>query len=123
MEILIESEALKFMLHACKSTYPNEFAGFLREKDNVITEILLGPGTLFGKTGSIINKWLLPIDPSICGTVHSHPSSNITPSPSDLRYFSTFGKYHCIVGYPYTRDSLQFYSKKGTPLDYKVVDW
>lgn len=123
MEIQIEDETLEFLLHACRSTHPDEFAGFLREQKGVITEILLVPGTIFGKTGSIVNYWNLPIDSSVKGTAHSHPSSNVTPSPSDLRFFSSFGKYHAIVGFPYTKQSIQFYARDGSKLSHKVVRW
>ncbi len=121
MEVLIERETVEFLLHACRSTHPDEFAGFFREKKGVITEILFAPGALFGREGSIINLWTLPLDASICGTVHSHPSSNVSPSPSDLRFFSIYGKYHAIVGFPYTEFTIQFYSRKGDPLEHRVV--
>jgi proteasome lid subunit RPN8/RPN11 len=121
MEVLIEGETLKFILHACRSTHPDEFAGFLREANGAVSEVLLAPGTVFGREGSLINRWMLPLDASITGTVHSHPSSNVTPSLSDLRFFSTFGKYHAIVGFPYTELTIQFYSRMGTTLDHKVV--
>ncbi|MBU7016885.1 MAG: Mov34/MPN/PAD-1 family protein [Theionarchaea archaeon] len=121
MEVHIEGETLQFILQACRSTHPDEFAGFLREAKGIITEVLLAPGTIFGREGSIINRWMLPLDSSICGTVHSHPSPNNTPSLSDLRFFSTFGKYHAIVGFPYSELSIQFYNRKGNNLPYKVV--
>jgi proteasome lid subunit RPN8/RPN11 len=123
MEVHIEGETLQFLLHACRSTHPKEFAGFLREKKGVISEVLLVPGTLFGREGSVVNRWMLPIDSSVCGTAHSHPSSNVSPSPSDLRFFSTFGKCHAIVGFPYTEQSIQFYSRTGNKLTHKVVEW
>ena len=121
MEVRIEEETLQFVLHACRSTHPNEFAGFLREKKGVITEILLAPGTLFGRGASVINRWMLPIDSSICGTVHSHPSHNVTPSASDLRFFSIYGKYHAICGFPYTGEMVQFYNRQGKEIEHKVV--
>ncbi len=123
MEVQIERETLEFLLHACRSTHPNEFASFLREKKDVITEIILAPGTLFGRGGSVVNQWMLPIDSSICGTAHSHPSSNITPSPADLHFFSIYGKYHAIIGFPYTEQTIHFYSRKGERLPHKVVTW
>ncbi len=121
MEVCIEDETLEFLLHVCRSTHPNEFAGFLREKKGVITEILLAPGTLFGRGGSVVNQWMLPLDPSISGTAHSHPSSNVSPSSNDLRFFSVFGKYHAIVGFPYNKETIQFYKRDGTRLPHKVV--
>jgi len=123
MQVNIEGETLQFLLHVCKSTYPDEFAGFLREEKGVITEILLAPGTLFGRGGSVVNRWMLPIDSSICGTVHSHPSSVVLPSPRDLQFFSIFGKYHAIVGFPYTEATIQFFNRKGDKLEHKVVNW
>ncbi len=121
MEVQIESETLQFLLHVCRNTHPNEFAGFLREKKEVITEIILAPGTLFGRGGSVVNTWMLPIDSSICGTVHSHPSSNVVPSLNDLRFFSIYGKYHAIVGFPYLEENIQFYNRQGDRILHKVV--
>ncbi|MGD2072397.1 MAG: metalloprotease [Candidatus Thorarchaeota archaeon] len=123
MEINIESETLEFVLHACKNTHPHEFAGFLREKNNVINEVLLAPGTLFGKSGSVVNRWMLPLDSSIKGSIHSHPSSIVIPSPSDLRFFSIFGAYHAIVGFPYSSDSIHFFDRQGRSLQHRVISW
>lgn len=121
MEVQIESETLNFILHACRNTHPHEFAGFLREKNNIVSEVLLAPGTLFGRGGSVINRWMLPLDSSISGSIHSHPSSVVIPSPSDLRFFSIFGKYHAIVGFPYSVNSISFFDRKGNDIPHKVM--
>ena len=42
---------------------------------------------------------MLRVDFSIMGTVHSHPSGNLTPSVADLNHF--FGKVFMIIGFPY----------------------
>ena len=41
----IASDTLIFILETCKSTAPEEFAGLLHEKDGIITEVLILPGT------------------------------------------------------------------------------
>ncbi|MFQ5891990.1 MAG: metalloprotease [Candidatus Methanofastidiosia archaeon] len=120
MKVEIEREALDFILEASKNTYPNEFAAFLREKSGRITEIIFAPGVVFGRRGALLSRFLLPIDPSICGSVHSHPTST-KPSLADLNFFSSFGKYHILVCFPFEMENVEVYSKKGKLLDFRVV--
>ncbi|HOM95354.1 MAG TPA: Mov34/MPN/PAD-1 family protein [Methanofastidiosum sp.] len=119
--IKIDGELLEFISHAAKSTHPNEFAAFLREEKGIISEIVFSPFSIFGRNSSTISHFSLPIDASIVGTVHSHPSENGLPSREDLNFFSRYGKVHIIICYPYQRKNLFFYSRKGENLEYEVV--
>jgi proteasome lid subunit RPN8/RPN11 len=117
----IERELVEFLCTAAKNTHPDEFASFLREKNGIITEAILSPISFFGKRGSIIDWRSLPFDRNIKGTIHSHPIPNNTPSSSDLRFFSKFGRYHGILAFPYTEEMLVFYSRTGSILRHEVL--
>lgn len=119
--IKIENELLDFISHAAKNTHPNEFAAFLREDEGVISEVVFSPFSIFGENSSTISHFSLPIDSSIVGTVHSHPSRNGLPSEVDLNFFSHYGKIHIIVRYPYEKEDYFFYSRSGENIAYEVV--
>jgi len=119
--IRIDNELLDFITHAAKNTYPNEFAAFLREDEGVLSEVVFSPFSIFGKNSSTISHFSLPLDTTIIGTVHSHPSINGSPSEGDLNFFSHYGKAHIIVRYPYERGDYFFYSRNGDSLEYEVV--
>ena len=89
------------IVESSKSNYPQEFGALLRVdriEKNTIIEVVLLPGTISGDSHAIFHLHMLPIDYSIVGTVHSHPSSVVHPSDADLDLFNHFGKIHIIVG-------------------------
>ena len=91
----IKQECLDLILECAKSNYPNEFGGLLRidqDLKNTITEIVILPGTISGDAHAIFQLHMLPIDFSIVGTVHSHPSPSAKPSKADLSLFNKFLK-------------------------------
>jgi len=119
--IRIEKELLDFISNAAKNNYPNEFAAFLREDKDIISEIVLSPFSIFGRNSSTISNFSLPIDPTIIGSVHSHPGRSGSPSESDLIFFSRYGKVHIIVRYPFELEDYFFYSREGENLNYEVI--
>ena len=117
----ITSKALELMFAAARDTHPHEFACVLRAEDGVITEILLVPGTISGDSSAILRLHMLPIDLSVVGSAHSHPTPEAIPSEADLSLFSRFGPLHIIIGYPYTMDSWKAYSRDGSEVNLEVV--
>jgi proteasome lid subunit RPN8/RPN11 len=97
----ISQRCLDMILESSKSNYPQEFGALLRvdrvKKDTII-EVVLLPGTISGNSHAIFRLHMLPVDYSIVGTIHSHPSSIARPSEADLDLFGHFGKIHIIVG-------------------------
>lgn len=118
----IQKRTLKMILEASRETYPNEFSATLRAERGIINEVVLLPGTLQGETSAILQLHMLPIDFSVVGSVHSHPSGVILPSDADLRLFEKFGKVHLIVGAPFDMKAWRAFDFKGNPMDLKVVD-
>lgn len=117
----IDRETLRFILNASRSIHPREFAGVLRAAGDVIKEVLLLPGTLSSDESAVLRLHMLPIDPSACGTVHSHPSSSASPSGEDLTFFAKFGYVHIIVAFPYDERSWKAYNHRGEEIKLEVV--
>ncbi|MCD6248587.1 MAG: Mov34/MPN/PAD-1 family protein [Hadesarchaea archaeon] len=118
----IDREVLNLILHASRSTHPDEFAGVLRARRGVISEVLFLPGTLSSRGSAVMRLHTMPIDPGACGTVHSHPSSSTEPSEADLVLFRKFGAVHIVVAYPYDETSWQAYDHKGNKVSLEVVE-
>ena len=89
----IKRECLELIMECAKSNYPNEFGGLLRvdsESKDTIIEIMILPGTVFGESHAIFQMHMRPVDFSIVGTVHSHPSPSFHPSNADLALFQKY---------------------------------
>jgi proteasome lid subunit RPN8/RPN11 len=119
----IKRECLEFILECAKSSYPNEFGGLLRvdiDKKHLISETVILPGTVSGETHAIFKLHMLPIDFSIVGTAHSHPSPSFHPSDADVLLFRKYGKVHIVVAYPFTFSSWKAYDYNGREIDIRV---
>ncbi len=117
----IKGELLRMIMESARDTYPNEFAAFLRAEGDIIYEILMLPGTISGKRSAVYQLYMKPIDFSIVGTVHSHPSGILYPSPEDLDLFSKTGKIHIIVGYPFKPENFKCYDRNGNEINVEVI--
>ncbi|RLG57171.1 MAG: hypothetical protein DRN83_02495 [Hadesarchaea archaeon] len=117
----IDGETLRFILEASRSCHPDEFAAVLRADGEVVKEVLLLPGTISSDESALLRLHMLPIDPTVCGTVHSHPSSSMRPSGADLILFSKFGRIHIIVSFPYDERSWKAYTHSGKEIELEVV--
>ena len=117
----ILGSVIDMIMASAKDSHPNEFACSLRAEDGIITEVILVPGTISGNTSAILRLHMLPIDFSIVGTAHSHPSPNYNPSPADLGLFSKYGNVHLIAHYPYRRSSWRAYDRYGQFIDLVVL--
>jgi len=117
----IDRETLRFILNASRSIHPREFAGVLRAAGDVIKEVLILPGTLSSDESAVLRLHMLPIDPSACGTVHSHPSPSASPSRGDLTFFAKFGYVHIVVAFPYDERSWKAYNHRGEEIKLEVV--
>ena len=120
----IKQATLDFILESAKSTYPNEFGGLLRvdaDEKHTIKEIVILPGTISGDSHAIFRFHMLPIDFSIVGTVHSHPSFSFHPSDAEVLLFRKFGKVHIVAAYPFTTSSWKSYDYNGKEIDIEVI--
>jgi proteasome lid subunit RPN8/RPN11 len=119
----VRSDVVDLICQAARANHPNEFGGILRaDKADVITDLLLLPGTVSGATHAVFQLHMLPIDFSVRGTVHSHPSGTPRPSEADLELFRRFGRRHIIIGSPYDRRSWRAYDGRGDAIRAEVVE-
>lgn len=120
----ITKDCLSFILESSRSVYPREFAGLLRVDDvlkDTIIELVLLPGTISGDSHAIFKLHMRPIDFSLVGTIHSHPSPSYHPSEADKALFRKYGKVHMIVAYPFDEQSWQGYDGNGEMLKLQVI--
>lgn len=120
----ITKDCLNLIFECAKSSYPNEFGGLLRvdmENKHKIIELIVLPGTISGDSHAIFQMHMRPIDFSIVGTVHSHPSPYAIPSEQDLALFSKYGKIHIISASPFNEDSWRAYDYLGNYIEVIVV--
>lgn len=120
----IKRKCLDIILEGAKSIYPKEFGGLLRvdtKEKNTIIEVLLLPGTISGGSQAIFKLHMLPIDFSIVGTVHSHPSGIPIPSHADLELFDKYGRIHIIVASPFNEFSWKAYNYLGNEIDITII--
>ena len=104
----IARDTLHFILEASRSSEPNEFAGLLSVEGDIISDVLILPGTESSRMSALVRLYMLP-NMSVAGSAHSHPSGDLRPSDPDLIFFSRTGDYHLIVGPPFDEKSwLQF---------------
>ena len=117
----IARDTLDFILEASKSIEPEEFAGLLQEKDGIITEVLILPGTESSDVSAVLKLYMMP-NIKAAGSVHSHPGPSRKPSQADLNLFSKTGNCHIIVGSPYDKTSWTCYNREGNIRELQVLD-
>jgi proteasome lid subunit RPN8/RPN11 len=122
--VSISKDLLQTIFEGAKSLYPKETILMLRgkrQKDIVtITEFLVPPLANYGRGFANVRLHMLPMDFSIVGTVHSHPSGNINPSSPDLNHF--FGPVLMIVGFPFVDErNVAAYNRDGEKLEVRVT--
>ncbi|MEM0008351.1 MAG: Mov34/MPN/PAD-1 family protein [Candidatus Bathyarchaeia archaeon] len=122
--VSISQKLLEAILSHAKMLHPRETIFLLRGKrhENLIEicELVVPPLATYGRGFANIPTHMLPIDFSIIGTVHSHPSGNLVPSPVDLNNF--WGSILMIVAFPYQNGKcVVIYNHKGEKLTLKIV--
>jgi proteasome lid subunit RPN8/RPN11 len=118
----IAKDTLLFILEVSKSSIPREFAGMLQATGDIITDVVVVPGTESNESSVVIQLFMLP-NISTIGTVHSHPSGNRKPSYIDLELFDRKGMYHIITGEPFDMSSWTCYNNKGEKIELEVVEY
>ncbi|MBC7131428.1 Mov34/MPN/PAD-1 family protein [Candidatus Bathyarchaeota archaeon] len=123
--VVIPRSLLEALLDNAKRIYPKETILLLRgEKSRgriSVSEVIVPPLATYGEGFANIPLHMLPIDFSIIGTVHSHPSGSLKPSPQDLNHF--WGSILMILGFPFRdEDCVAVYDYNGNRLTVKVVE-
>ncbi len=117
----IRDDLLHALLTLGQQWHPREFAAVLREEDGVIGELDLLPGTVGGEGHATMHLDMMPLDTHVAGSAHSHPNGLLRPSSADLRFFPRAGRYHVIVGYPYSRQDWRCFRTNGEVYNLEVI--
>jgi proteasome lid subunit RPN8/RPN11 len=118
----IQRDVLDMIAESARATHPREFGAAMRAEGGVIHELVLVPGTIGGDAHAFLPLYQLPYDPSICGTVHSHPSPNPQPSDADRQLFNAFGHTHLIMAAPYGDRTWVAYDQNGQIVKLEIVE-
>jgi len=122
--VLIQREMLTYILENARALHPREAILLLRGKTSkhqvTITDLIIPPLATHGKGFSGFQPYMLPMDFSIVGTVHSHPSGAAKPSVGDLNH--SFGRIIMIVVFPYANEeNVAVFNHSGEKLTLKVA--
>ena len=117
----IRHELLSLLLELGHDSHPNEFVALLRERDGVIEELNMLPGTITGESSASLFFDMMPLDTHLAGSAHSHPNGVLRPSNADVNFFPRSGRYHLIIGYPYRESDWKCFNADGTPQPLEVI--
>lgn len=122
LDYKIKRDVLLSILKASSNLFPDEFFCLLGgdKREKIIDEFVVVPAEYL-KDSVSINTWLMPIDPRVVGSVHSHPHKS-PPSVTDLQNFAKFGEIHLITFPPFFLESFLAFDTKGRKLELKVVE-
>ena len=123
--VSIDQELLQTIFEGARRLHPRETILLLRgkRKKNYITisELVVPPLANYGQGFAQIRLHMLPMDFSIVGTAHSHPSGNLSPSSVDLNHF--VGLLLMIVGFPFKDEkNVAIYNRAGEKLALQVTE-
>jgi len=123
-KVTLQKEILELILESARRLHPREtillLRGKARKNEISVSEVLIPPLAAYGKGFSAFPAHMLPMDFSIIGTAHSHPSGNLMPSVEDLNH--SMGKIILIVAYPYLRkEDTATYNRDGQKLTLEVA--
>jgi proteasome lid subunit RPN8/RPN11 len=122
--VSLSAELLDAIFEGARRLYPRETILLLRgkkSKDAIrVDELVVPPLATHGHGFANIPLHMLPMDFSIVGTVHSHPSGSLTPSDVDFNHF--FGRILMIVGFPFADEqNVAVYNSHGEKLRLEIV--
>ena len=122
--VQLPREILDAIYAGAKQLYPRESFLLLRGKKRkgviCISDLVLAPFAVHGRGFANFNPYMFSGDFSLVGTVHSHPSGNISPSHVDLNHF--FGRILMIVGYPFEGEAcVVVYDSNGEKLPLQIT--
>jgi proteasome lid subunit RPN8/RPN11 len=124
ISVSLDAELLDTIFEGARRLYPKETILLLRGKksrDEIhIDELVVPPLATYGHGFANMPLHMLPMDFSIVGTVHSHPSGSLMASDVDFNHF--FGRVLMIVGFPFADErNVVVYNSKGEKLPLQVV--
>jgi len=119
--VKIKKELLMGFLAICRAHHPKEFLGILKMDNNIFTEFILPPGAITSRNTGVFFPNRIPLNRDYQGTIHSHPSGTLYPSPQDLNSIFKGNRFHFIVGFPYSLNNIKCFDKNGKELQFKLI--
>lgn len=123
MKVSIQRDVIEPMLEIARERHPQEVIFLLRgtvnHGDILIEDFLLPPFASAGVSFAEFPQHMLPIDLSIVGTAHSHPSGAYRPSTMDLNHF--YSRIMIILAYPYRETNIGAFNSRGEDLNIVVT--
>lgn len=122
--VAIKRSALEGILGYAEMHHPKEgillLQGKVEKKRITIDDLQIPPLATHGVNFSNFPLHMLPIDFSIVGTAHSHPSGALKPSIGDLNHF--YGRIMVITAYPYqSEQNLAVFDRNGNRLKIEII--
>lgn len=122
-KVILKKDVLVALLEISRQLHPNEAIVLLRGRETkqgvILEEVLLAPGSVYGAGFSEFRLDMLPMDFSIIGVAHSHPSGIPIPSVEDFN--NMIGRVLVIVVAPYLNEKcIVAYNSKGESLQVVV---
>ncbi|MFQ6073613.1 MAG: Mov34/MPN/PAD-1 family protein [Candidatus Bathyarchaeia archaeon] len=124
IEVSVPKEMIQMILESAKSLHPKETIFLLRGKTRkdaiTVSELVIPPSATYGRGFASLPLYMMPIDFSIVGTAHSHPSGSLALSVEDLN--RALGKIMLLVAYPYEgAECVAVYNRGGEKLKLRVT--
>jgi len=123
-EVFVERAVVDSILSYAQMLHPRESILLLKGKVDkhrlVVNDVQIPPLATHGNRFSSFPLHTLPIDFSVIGVAHSHPSGALRPSIADLNQF--YGRIMLITAYPYqSEQNMIILDREGKQLKYVVV--
>ena len=123
-EVFVERAVVDSILSYAQMFHPREsillLKGKIDKKKIVVNDVQIPPLATHGSTFSAFPLSRLPIDFSVIGVAHSHPSGALRPSVTDLNKF--YGRIMLIPAYPYqSEQNIIILDREGKPVKYTVI--
>ena len=123
-EVYVNRSVVESILSYAQMFHPRESILLLKGKVSkhklVVTDVQIPPLATHGSSFSAFPLSRLPIDFSVIGVAHSHPSGVLCPSFTDLNKF--YGRIMLIAAHPYKSEkNIVILGRQGKPLKYAVI--
>ena len=121
----LKRSVIENLLSYARGAHPRESVLLLRgkvSKDEVfVNDTIIPPFATHGEGFSTFPSHMLPLDFSVVGVAHSHPSGVLAPSVNDLN--QVYGRIMIIVAFPYQSErNIALFNREGKALMFKVID-
>ena len=115
----IKKTLLEDLFESSRRYYPDEFMCFLsgNKKKQISDEVVFLPNTS-GKTFASISESTIPLDDTILGSVHSHPTGRAMPSTADKHFFL---KYDLNLIISLSENKVGFFDSNGNAITVELI--